>query len=320
MRKTWIALIFMVLIGTTGWFAPQPAYACSCAESDFEPASERASEVFHGKVVAVELSLDPHEALGTIGRRNAVLFKVERSYKHSRPSQIIVYAGYGESSCGYDFTVGQQYLVYVHTLYGNELHTSLCSRTQSIEEANNDLMKLGEGWLPNENVDLRSELKETWVDTALFHIQRFTKMLLTSEGLALTIMALSLLVILLGIGTRLRGKDVIVRLAQWTGGIAAVVAIILSITIIFFNPYSDRVNLTELILTVSLLFLPACLALLSVWRKSALWMFVSFLWALPLGFVLVATTSIFSVAALSVYLYFVSAVWFFMAMNGKSVG
>lgn len=311
MRKTWITLIFMVLLGTTGWFAPQPAYACSCAESDFEPAFERASEVFRGKVVAVELSLNPHEALGTIGRRNVVLFEVERSYKHSRPSQIIVYAGYGEESCGYDFAVGQQYLVYVHTLYENELHTSLCSRTQSIEEADNDLAMLGEGWIPQENVDLRSELEKTWVDTTLFHIQ-FTKMLLTSEGLALTIMALSLLVILLGIGTRLRGKVVIARLAQWTGGIAAVVAIILSITIIFFNPYSDRINLTELILTVSLLFLPACLALLSVWRKSALWMFVSFLWALPLGFVLVTTMNIFSVAALSVYLYFVCAVWLFI--------
>ncbi|MEX1031470.1 MAG: hypothetical protein WDZ91_15715 [Paenibacillaceae bacterium] len=317
LRKIWVAVILMVMIGTAGWLVPEPAYACSCAATDYESALERASEVFLGTAAATEETLDPHEAPGTIGRRNAVLFEVERSYKHALPSQIIVYAGYGESSCGYDFTMGQQYLVYGSTMHENELHTSLCSRTQSIESASDDLAKLGTGLLPTETVDLRSELEQTWVDTVAFHIQRLMRIWVMPEAILLTIAAVCASIILLGLGYFLKAKDVIIRLAQWTGRLAAIVAVILSINIVFFNPYSDKVNLSELLLTISLMFMPACLALFAVWRKSALWMFVAFLWALPLGVLLVAAVSIFSVAAVSVYLYFVCAVWLLMAKPAK---
>jgi hypothetical protein len=110
-KRIGIALILIGFLSTIGWFTPEPAHACSCMRPDVEASLESSSEVFLGSVVAIEEVYDPHESPGTIGRRNVVLFEVERSYKHEVPSQIIVYAGLDETSCGYDFAVGRNYFI-----------------------------------------------------------------------------------------------------------------------------------------------------------------------------------------------------------------
>lgn len=311
-KRIGIALILIGFLGTNGWFAPEPVHACSCMRPDFEVALESSSEVFIGSVVAIEEVYDPHESPGTIGRRNAVLFEVERSYKHMVPSQMIVYAGYGGGSCGYDFAMGQQYLVYGYTMYENELHTWLCSRTQPTDATGDDLAKLGEGLIPLEKVNLESELEQTWLDTVQYHAERIIKIWALPEAIVLSIIAMSLLFIVLGLGYYLRASKVLDRLIQWVGGFAAIAAISSSLIIMFFNPFVAKLSTTEVILIISMMLLPACLALLSVWHKSALWMFIAFLLALPLGLFIVSGGSAYSIATIPVFLYFVCGVWMLM--------
>jgi hypothetical protein len=317
MKRIGIALILIGFLSTTGWFAPEPAHACSCMRPDVEASLESSSEVFLGSVVAIEEVYDPHESPGTIGRRNVVLFEVERSYKHKVPSQMIVYAGFDEASCGYDFAMGKQYLVYGNTMYENELHTSFCSRTQPANIAGDDLAKLGEGFQPTETVDLRSQLEQNWLDTVQYHVERIIKIWVLPEAIMLSIIAISLLIIMLGLGFYLRTSTVLLRLIQWVGGFAAIAAVSSSLIIIFLNPFVDTVTTTEFILVISMMLLPACLALLSLWRRSATWMFIAFLLSLPLGLLIVTGGSRYSIATIPVFLYFICGVWMLMMKRAQ---
>jgi hypothetical protein len=179
------------------------------------------------------------------------------------------------------------------------------------------LAKLGEGFQPNETVDLRSQIEHNWLDTVQYHVERIMKIWVLPEAITLSIIAISLLIIMLGLGFYLRASHVLIRLIQWVGGFAAIMAISSSLIIIFFNPFVDKVNTTELILVISMMLLPACLALLSLWRKSASWMFTAFLLSLPLGLFIVTGGSKYSIATIPVFLYFVCGVWMLMVRRAK---
>jgi hypothetical protein len=120
---------------------PHPASACSCviletpAES-FEPATA----VFSGRVIARE------EPTGSTIRSDdpvTITFQVYEVWKGPEQSVIEITTALTGPSCGYEFAVDQSYLVYA---YGEEddLQVSLCSRTNILASANEDIATLGE--------------------------------------------------------------------------------------------------------------------------------------------------------------------------------
>ena len=86
-----------------------------------------------------------------------ITFQVTRVWKGPEYRTLIVNTVRSAASCGYEFQAGQEYLVYTR---GTEdsLQASLCSRTQLLSIASEDLKALGEGKVPlTENPNLSAD-------------------------------------------------------------------------------------------------------------------------------------------------------------------
>lgn len=75
---------------------------------------------------------------------NVVTFRVIESWKRVRTKTVkIVTPRPKPANCGYDFRVGESYLVYVQIVGDGELWTGICSRTMELAKAAEDLQVLG---------------------------------------------------------------------------------------------------------------------------------------------------------------------------------
>jgi len=150
-------LLFMVSI-FIGSF-PSVASACSCAELPTAAEElERSKAVFSGKVLDIK---DKRSAQGYVTK--SVRFEVTKTWKGVEQSQIIITTGQGGGDCGFNFTEGQEYLVYANDsdMYGAKaLVTGICDRTNYLTALEDDLQILGAGKPPVEKVDLSREQSE----------------------------------------------------------------------------------------------------------------------------------------------------------------
>lgn len=123
---------------------PSTGYACKCVEPK-SPIQElgKSSAVFSGKV------MDQLEK----GKTQLVLFDVKESWKGLNDSQVIVETDNSSSSCGYEFEDGKEYIVYANETDGR-YEVTLCSRTELLSAASEDLDELGKGEEASERVTL----------------------------------------------------------------------------------------------------------------------------------------------------------------------
>ena len=118
-------------------------YACSCAMPGI-PAEELANSslVFAGSAVSVRedqpfLGIDRMPANGP----TTLEFKVDTVWKgNTKETMTLETARYG-ASCGFTFVEEEEYIVYSR----DGKTVSLCSRTRSLIDAQEDLAALGEG-------------------------------------------------------------------------------------------------------------------------------------------------------------------------------
>jgi hypothetical protein len=104
---------------------------------------QRARAVFEGRV----LEVGAQAADGTALERVRVRLRVVRAWKGVTTESIELSTANNSAACGYEFTPGQSYLVYADEENG-ALAVSLCSRTQPMSEAGQDLEALGMGATP----------------------------------------------------------------------------------------------------------------------------------------------------------------------------
>jgi hypothetical protein len=137
-------LALVVLAVVWGARPVERAYACSCMAPP-PPAEARngADAVFAGTVTGV-LQNAP---LGTSNNRVMVSFRVSEVWKGANNPEIAVLTSGDSASCGFGFDQGGQYLVYAFIEEGR-LTTNLCSRTNALAQAGEDLAALGEGTTP----------------------------------------------------------------------------------------------------------------------------------------------------------------------------
>jgi hypothetical protein len=122
--------------------SPEHAHACSCMQQSQRDAFEQAVAVFEGHVVELQ---PPPEADGT--GQVTVRMKIVRAWKGIESEEALVTTPANSAACGYTFAVGTSYLVYASAVEG-KLDVSLCSRTQQLAEAKEDLGALGLGATP----------------------------------------------------------------------------------------------------------------------------------------------------------------------------
>ena len=120
-----------------------------CSSSSLSQALEGAKAVFVGKVISIEdpgLPEDDRLSFKVINlvRPIKVHFAVERVYRGRKAKEIEVTTKTGGLEFGYDFKVGEQYLVYAQedstVKFG--LIVQGCGRTRPVKEATEDIRRL----------------------------------------------------------------------------------------------------------------------------------------------------------------------------------
>jgi hypothetical protein len=150
MKALRISMIFILIITYILLF-PVPSGACSCVEPpSVQDELDRSSAVFRGEVMEIK----------DADYTKKVLFQVKEIWKGIEQSQVILLTAESGSSCGFNFNVGQEYVVYA-TGEGS-LSTSICDRTVSVQslKVEEDLEALGQGVSPVEIVDLTKEMNK----------------------------------------------------------------------------------------------------------------------------------------------------------------
>jgi hypothetical protein len=120
----------------------ESAHACSCViPGPPEDELARSAAVFSGRVSNRD---EPGFLVASSADPVQVTFEVYAVWKGPLYDTITITTARSGASCGYAFEEGEEYLVYAHGS-ANSLAVSLCSRTQLLEGADEDLVALGEG-------------------------------------------------------------------------------------------------------------------------------------------------------------------------------
>jgi hypothetical protein len=135
-----------------------PGLASECwARRSVSEELKNSTVVFSGKAVAEEYRriITPQPGWPEVGEILVIKFSVERWWKGSGEGEVFLHTGVSRwpggytriFSEGFNFTVGEKYLVYASGDVDN-LTTTSCERTTKLENADHDLKALGEGRLP----------------------------------------------------------------------------------------------------------------------------------------------------------------------------
>ena len=126
------------------------AYACEVLSvTQVQESYDNSTAVFSGKVARIQ-----NYTVESFGDWHLVSFDVDRYWKladeNADYKQIILFTAPDSGACGYNFEVGETYLVYAIKWWHdpNQLYTSIVYRNQPIEDAQEDLAFLGEGSEP----------------------------------------------------------------------------------------------------------------------------------------------------------------------------
>ncbi|MEG0258398.1 MAG: hypothetical protein RR595_03345 [Lysinibacillus sp.] len=141
-------------------FLPINSYACSCVEPNTAEAFERSSAVFSGEVVEI-VDKNKNKSQQSSADSIAVIFEVKESWKGPNWTKITVNTERSSASCGYEFSLNTEYLVYAREADG-ALNVSLCSKTTPLLAAGKDISELGNGEQPieqlsNDSIDMKDE-------------------------------------------------------------------------------------------------------------------------------------------------------------------
>lgn len=136
-----VALLGILIVVS---LSSQTVNACSCSGQGTPCESYgHAAAVFVGTAIAVRRNEPPKQGdLRAEWMPMAYKFSVEQSYLGVAGTEVEVFTGSGGGDCGYEFKMGQRYLVYAYR-YRENLGTSICTRTRSFSNANEDLAFLG---------------------------------------------------------------------------------------------------------------------------------------------------------------------------------
>lgn len=145
--------LFMMIFGFFLTFLPTNSYACSCVlPGTPEEELEESTAVFSGKVVEM-IDKDKNNLIQSSADPIAVVLEVEETWKGMDKSEVVVHTKRSSASCGYEFSLNKDYIVYANEGDGG-LHVSLCSRTALLSGADEDLKALDEGEKPKEEVSV----------------------------------------------------------------------------------------------------------------------------------------------------------------------
>lgn len=172
----------MMMLSILLTYIPDTSYACSCVPPDSVTEElERHTAVFSGKVVEM-VDENKFSLIQSSADLIAVTFEVEQSWKGINQPEVVVQTERNSASCGYEFNIHNDYLVYANEVDG-ELRVSLCSRTAPLADASQDIEQLGIGEKPVKQDKWKDSAEQTSNDLTnltAFYIYLFIIILILS--------------------------------------------------------------------------------------------------------------------------------------------
>lgn len=171
------SLLFLIGIVIGVSLAADSSLACICMGADGRTMREVAISqiqgrnastiIFEGSVQRQELETGPIGAPASAvsmtmeGTHRRVYFQGVHAYRGLAAEETTVLTGMGLGDCGFDFETGKQYLVFAVRIDADNLFTSICTGTSSLEHAGPALRFLrGEQPTPDDLLDLQSYYKK----------------------------------------------------------------------------------------------------------------------------------------------------------------
>jgi len=156
MKKSFFyALSLLFSLFTFLLLSPSEALACRCVPPGHPLEEfEKADGVFAGQVINIESIIDHY---GDTTKSTKITFWVEEAWKGVTFQTLAITTGPTGGMCGYEFKKGEQYIVYANGDNEQTLSTSICTRTNKLIFAHEDLKELGEGnkeFQPNANLSM----------------------------------------------------------------------------------------------------------------------------------------------------------------------
>lgn len=309
----WVSfmLVSILLFFSCTILAPT-CYACSCAYARTpEEALNRSHTAFAGKVLDVKLTYDLSDNYGaaTIAYRNLVLFEIMESYKGVAQTQIIVDAGLGEDSCGYDFIPGESYLVYASNVGKKniELKTGLCSGTKKLAMAGNEIEQFNKLSQPLKPTNLSAQMAASPFDILNYFGKRFLHRLLQPSYFLFHSIALVILALLTLIALFTRKQLNYGKLGVYAGATAGFWNLAVFFQMAYVSSY-PKVAHMYMIAILLFIFLPAISAVAASLFKSRILFIATAVWSLP-GLYISSVLGIYSWFATGVLGYILAAFW-----------
>src|SRR5262245_9771563 len=142
-----LILISLVAFEGTGW-------ACSCRGAEGPSAAYRSAKAVFLGIAVVHSPQTRKTEVYRISGKNAgkkealeiegysFTFEIEEAFKGIKGKSVKIATDAGGGSCGYFFEVGKEYLVYAYGASEDSLTASICTRTRSVSDAQDDLALL----------------------------------------------------------------------------------------------------------------------------------------------------------------------------------
>jgi hypothetical protein len=144
-------VLFLMLAVLIGLAQAERAKACSCIRQTPAEGFADAEAVFSGRIAEVKPNPDSERG-GFV-----ITIEVLEAWKGVTEPIVKVSTAANSAICGYAFQVGRSYLVYASRDGGRPLRVSLCSRTQLLDEAKEDLKSLGKPSLRISSADEKAK-------------------------------------------------------------------------------------------------------------------------------------------------------------------
>jgi hypothetical protein len=134
-------LFVVVLTGLLLTVNPCSVHACQCGPPP-SPLDDynQVEAVFTGVVISIEQD-------ETYTEFNSVEIQITSFWKGVSTATVYVLTGWFEGSCGYTFTIGEEYIIYADDDFLTEsgpLVTDVCHRTRLVADAQEDYDVLGD--------------------------------------------------------------------------------------------------------------------------------------------------------------------------------
>jgi len=98
------------------------------------------------------------------GAHRKVTIRVSRLYRGAKKDRVVVFTGMGDADCGFDFETNNGYLVFATEISEENLFTSICTATDSLEHSGPALRYLrGQAPLPEDFLDQHDYRKKVGI-------------------------------------------------------------------------------------------------------------------------------------------------------------